>query len=289
MFVIITDLDGTLLDETYSYEAAQSALKLLSQLQIPLILCTSKTRAEVEACRYMLDNRHPFIVENGGALYIPERYFGRTISAPLRRDGYAVIEFGDPYPELVRCLVQASAESNCFVRGFHQMSIEEVSVRCNMSISAACLAKEREYDEPFEILTGENERLTEAIEKQKKRWTRGGNFYHILGSNDKAHCVNLLIHLYTRICKHVVTVGLGDGLNDAGFLNLVDIPILLESRAIEDLKKAVPRGRQSRGPGPEGWNTAVLEIIEQRLPAGGNAIEMEDGIEESARSTAFLM
>ena len=289
MLVFITDLDGTLLDETYSYEAAQPALKLLGQLRIPLVLCTSKTRAEVEACRILLDNHHPFIVENGGALYIPELYFDRRINAPIYRDGYAVIEFGDSYQELVRCLLQASAESNCRVRGFHQMDIEEVSARCNMPEAAARLAKKREYDEPFEILEGEGERLIEAIEKQKKRWTHGGCFYHILGSNDKAHCVNLLCHFYRKIFKNVVTVGLGDGLNDAGFLNLVDIPILLESAAIEDLIKAVPRARQYSGSGPQAWNAAVLEIIEQHLLTDGKTIGMDAGFEVLPDSTPFLM
>jgi mannosyl-3-phosphoglycerate phosphatase len=280
MLVFITDLDGTLLDETYSCEAARQALKSINLLGIPLVLCTSKTRAEVEVFRPTIENRHPFIVENGGALYIPERYFSLTLKTAVRRDGYAVIEFGDPYPELVLCLAQASAESNCSVRGFHQMSIEEISLRCNMSMAAADLAKRREYDEPFEILTGESECLTDSITKHKKRWTHGGSFYHILGSNDKAHCASLLIHLYKRTCKHVVSIGLGDGLNDAGFLNLMDIPILLESPAIKSLKKAVPRGRQCRGGGPQAWNTAVLEIIEQHLLTEGNAIGMGAELEK---------
>jgi mannosyl-3-phosphoglycerate phosphatase len=282
MLALFTDLDGTLLDGAYSYEAAQPALKLLKSLRIPLILCTSKTRAEVEVCRSLLDNSHPFIVENGGALYIPEGYFPLTIKSPMHRDGYAVIEFGDPYHELVRCLLQASKDSGCAVRGFSQMSVEQISQRCNMSESAAGLAKKREYDEPFEILGGDAERLTDAIKEQKKRWTRGGSFYHILGANDKAHCASLLIHFYTRIYRNVITVGLGDGLNDAGFLNLVDIPILMESLAMAELKKAVPRGRQSPGPGPQGWNSAVLNVIEQNLFAQGKAIGIDVILEESS-------
>jgi mannosyl-3-phosphoglycerate phosphatase len=288
MLLIITDLDGTLLDSTYSFEPAHEALNLLSELKIPLVLCTSKTRAEVEACRSMLGNRHPFIVENGGALYIPELYFDRRIRAPVRRDGYAVIEFGAPYNDLVQCLAQAADETGCIVRGFHQMSVEEISRRCNMSVPFACLAKKREYDEPFEVLEGDGERLTAAIEKRKKRWTRGGTFYHILGANDKAHCVSLLIHFYTRIHKQVVTVGLGDGLNDAGFLNIVDIPMLLESPAMDALQKTVPRGISCRGGGPQAWNDAVIEAVKQHLPAEGNSIGLNAGTGESINSAVFL-
>ncbi len=260
MFVFITDLDGTLLDEDYSFEAAQPALKELKERQIPLIMCTSKTRAEVEALRLELDNNYPFIVENGGALYIPENHFPLPINTETRRSGYAVIEFGSPYPEIVQCLRTAAEESGCTVRGFHQMSAEELSRRRNMPLDAAMRAKQREYDEPFEILEGDSARLFEAIQKQKKRWTRGGRFHHILGANDKGHCVILLRHFYERIYQSVVVVGLGDGLNDAGFLNLVDIPLLLESDEIKELQKAVPRGKICPG-GAHGWTAAVLDVI----------------------------
>jgi len=75
-FVIFTDLDGTLLDaETYSYEAARPALAMLKKRQIPVVLCTSKTRAETEAIARRLGLKHPFIVENGGAIFIPQGYF----------------------------------------------------------------------------------------------------------------------------------------------------------------------------------------------------------------------
>ncbi|MCG7852909.1 MAG: HAD hydrolase family protein, partial [Methanosarcinaceae archaeon] len=48
-YVVFTDLDGTLIDhDTYSYKAARPALAALKKQGIPLIFCTSKTRAEIE-------------------------------------------------------------------------------------------------------------------------------------------------------------------------------------------------------------------------------------------------
>jgi mannosyl-3-phosphoglycerate phosphatase len=53
--VIFTDLDGTLLDRnTYSFEPALPALHLIRQKDIPLILTSSKTRAEIEFCQAQL-------------------------------------------------------------------------------------------------------------------------------------------------------------------------------------------------------------------------------------------
>lgn len=63
--IIITGLDGTLLyPKTYSFEAARPALNLIRERDIPFILCSSKTRGEIELYRKWLENRHPFISEN---------------------------------------------------------------------------------------------------------------------------------------------------------------------------------------------------------------------------------
>ena len=44
---IVTDLDGTLMDENYDISPARKTLKLLNDLNIPVIPCTSKTASEV--------------------------------------------------------------------------------------------------------------------------------------------------------------------------------------------------------------------------------------------------
>ncbi|HEY7818443.1 MAG TPA: HAD hydrolase family protein, partial [Vicinamibacteria bacterium] len=75
--VLFSDLDGSLLDsETYEFEAASDALRELSLRSVPLVLCTSKTKAECAPLRRRLKNRHPFIVENGAGIVIPPGYFG---------------------------------------------------------------------------------------------------------------------------------------------------------------------------------------------------------------------
>ncbi len=275
MLIFITDLDGTLLGDDYSFDAALPALEEMKRLHIPLVLCTSKTCAEVKALRRRIGNRDPFIVENGGALYIPEGCLPLELNSPIRRGGCTVIELGHTYPELIASLHQASSESGCAVRGFHQMTAEEISLACGMTLEAACLAKKREYDEPFEILSGDPRRLIAAIEKRKKRCTRGGRFYHILGANDKSHCVNLLIHYYQRAYGFITTIGLGDGPNDAGFLKLVDVPLVVKSPASEEVLAAVPHAELCPGDGgPAAWNAAVLSALVKHLPGEQPAAEM---------------
>lgn len=262
MKIVYTDLDGTLLHlQTYSADEAQPALDALKREGVPLIFCTSKTRAEVELWRTALDNEHPFIVENGGAIYIPKGYFGFPVPGARERDGYEVLEFGFPYCQLVEALRKASKESGCEVLGFHDMSLAEVSLRTLLPVRQAQLAKVREYDEPFEILRGPTHTLLNSIEAQGKRWTRGDRFYHIMGNNDKASAVRGLTELYERAYGTVETVGIGDGHNDVTFLGGVDQPIIIQGRFAVALKKSVPLGKVTTMPGPHGWNEAVLQVM----------------------------
>jgi len=71
--VVFTDLDGTLLDhQTYEWEEAKPALNRCKALQVPLILVSSKTRAEMDVLRHELGLISPFISENGGGIFFPE-------------------------------------------------------------------------------------------------------------------------------------------------------------------------------------------------------------------------
>ena len=260
---IFTDLDGTLLDHaTYSYEAAKPALLRARHLSVPLVFVSSKTRAEIEALRRVLGNADPFISENGGALFIPDAYFPFCIDGAVSCAGSVAIEFGEPYHKLVQVLDDASRESGCRIIGFHQMSVEEIAERCSLPVEQAMLAARREYDEPFEILDDlRRDALLNEIEARGKRWTKGGRFYHITGNNDKGAAVRRLSELYSHRHKDFQSVGLGDSLNDIPMLEAVNIPVLIRSHSVGELRAVVPGARVSRLSGPQGWNEAVLDLL----------------------------
>jgi predicted mannosyl-3-phosphoglycerate phosphatase (HAD superfamily) len=72
--------------------------------------------------------------------------------------------------------------------------------------------------------------------------------------------VKSLCALFERGHGPVRTIGLGDGLNDASFLNIVSAPVLILSPQIEELKACVPMGRVTERRAPAGWNDAVLAL-----------------------------
>jgi mannosyl-3-phosphoglycerate phosphatase len=262
--VIFTDLDGTLLDDTYSFERALPALGLLREKNVPLIFCSSKTRREIEHYRKKLINSHPFISENGGGIFIPKGYFKlRITNYKLQTEKeYVLIKLGAQYSQLRKALKELRSEG-FRVRGFGDMTVKEISEATKLSAAEAEMAKERDFDEPF-FFDGEDHilpRLFDAIKARGFHQTRG-KFFHILGDSDKGKAVMILTDLYRREYGDIETIGIGDSPNDIPMLEKVDIPVLVQKPDgsydphinIRNLLKAA-------GPGPEGWNMAVLKLI----------------------------
>jgi mannosyl-3-phosphoglycerate phosphatase len=267
-FVVFTDLDGTLLDHaTYSHAAATEALDVLAERKVPVILCSSKTRAEIEELRSDLGLKHPFITENGGAVFLPRGYFPAEVPGARRLKSYEVLEFGAPYWRLVEALHRAAGQAGIRVLGFSDMSVAEVASECGLSTQAARLAKRREYDEPFRILEGstaEQSRFFEYLHQQGFRSTRGGRFHHLSGVADKGQAVRKLKALYQEQRGKVTAIGLGDGLNDLSLLLEAEIAVIVRNPAADassELLRKVPTARLTDAPGPQGWNEAILEIL----------------------------
>ena len=263
MKIIVTDLDGTLLDkDTYSLSNASLLLQELRTRRIPVIFCTSKTRAEVEFYREKLGNKHPFIVENGGALYVPSGYFPFPMRPTRFDNGYAIFELGACYRQLVKTLMVSAQQSECLVTGFHSMSAKEISSLCDLPIRLAELAKSREYDEPFLIHdNSKSGALLKRIECLGRHWTRGGRLYHIHGGHNKGMAVKILRHLYRETYSLVTIIALGDSWNDRSLLEVADFPMLVRSGPDSELLAAALNVPLAANPGSSAWNQAIIELL----------------------------
>lgn len=262
MKIIFSDLDGTLLDhDTYSFEKARPALELLQEKNIPLVICTSKTRAEIEFYRILFRNHGPFISENGGAIFIPEDYFDFDFEFNTKTGNYLVIELGIPY-EALRKAVEEMRDKGFKIKGFGDMTINEVAKDTGLSIEEAERAKKREYDEAFRLIKGEEDKLIQAIKEKSLNCTKGGRYYHLMGNSDKGRAVRILTRLFKRRCGDVVTVGLGDSENDFKMLDSVARPYLVMKK---NKSYASNKYLEAGGIGPEGWELAVIKEVKNDL------------------------
>jgi mannosyl-3-phosphoglycerate phosphatase len=267
-YLVFTDLDGTLLDhETYSFEPALSAIHALKKRNIPLIICTSKTRAEIEQVRTELHNTHPFISENGGAIFIPKNYFSSTFPFTREEPNYFIIELGIPYSKLREVFHLIKNLKPGKIKGFGDFSPQEVAEICGFSLQKANLAKKREYDEPFIL---ENDaalnKILETAKDSNLQITRGGRFYHLLGDNDKGKAILLLKNIYKEKSKHLKSIALGDSLNDLPMLEVVDYPILVQKpNGSYDPSVELNNLILASGRGPSGWCNAVFKLLNKSL------------------------
>jgi mannosyl-3-phosphoglycerate phosphatase len=271
--IVYTDLDGSLLDSTtYSYEAATPALTALRELGIPLILVSSKTRAEMEPLRQRLAHCDPFIVENGGAVFIPHGLFDFPLERVRTRSPYQVIELGLPYHMLREVLKQIEDAVETPLQGFGDLSVESIMQVTGLPYADALLAKQREYDEPY-LLQGPQalvEEVCRQIITRGLRWTKGGRLFHLTGENDKGEAASVLLRCYLRQqrmnghTERIETVGIGDSINDAPLLGMVDYPILVQ-KPDGSYDPDIHRSGMiyAQGIGPVGWNEAVLELLDQ--------------------------
>ena len=265
--IIFTDLDGTLLDSSYSFKMALPALKLLRERNIPVIICSSKTMSEIEVIRKTLENDHPFVSENGGGIFIPKGSGIRVRDPELdvkEDDEYQIIKLGADYSDLRNALAEIRNEG-FDVKGFGDMSAAEVAELTGLNVSDAELARRREFDETF-TCNGDKAtiyRLKQRINSKGFNYTQG-EYFHIMGNSDKGRAVGILKGLYEAEGVKLMTAALGDSPNDIEMLNNVERPFVVQKedgsynrQILKQVKGCVKAG----GVGPEGWNKVVIELI----------------------------
>ncbi len=266
-WLVFTDLDGTLLDaETYAYNEAHDALELLKSRMIPLIPCTSKTHAEVIDLRSELDLNSPFIVENGSAIFFERNYFDKLDLQIDEYDSLAYILLGKSYAEILSVFEKIKLKYHSGIKGFNDMTINEVRHYTGMEAHEAGLAKKRLFSEPFVCNANENiiDRITQEVHAAGCRLLRGNRFFHLLGNTDKGEAVKQLKHLYQKEynTNQIKSIGIGDSMNDLEMLKAVDFPVLVKKKYGKHLQEIqVPGLIYSPGIGPAGWSRSIFDLI----------------------------
>jgi len=263
--VVFTDLDGTLLHPvSYSYTQALDALRLLQAKEIPIIFCSAKTKAEQEVYRGELGVKDPFIVENGGAIFIPKDYFRLPFTYDKATKDYFVIELGIPHQEVRRKVKKiVEEETGCRFIGFDDMSVEEVARETGLSLISAKFAKQREYSATIKI-EGDKKEVNLALKKIKEAGfscTFGGRFYEATAGSDKGKAVKVLTELFKLNLGKIMTIGIGDNESDVPMLAVVDLPTLVRGQNNRWTKLKLRNIHKIKGVGPEGWSMAIKELV----------------------------
>jgi len=267
LWLIYTDLDGTLLDaDTYSFKAARTAIRYLQQKGYPVIPCTSKTHPEVDILRSEAELKDPFITENGSAVFYSKNFFPDTTNAINYSKSLSAHILGKKYDDVLTFLKKIRTRFNIPLKGFHEMEITAIARLTGLSISKAHLAGKRFFSEPF-ILTKPfvfDEEVFIFIKDNGFRLLRGNRFFHLLGDSDKGRSVITLTEMYQKKYPgtQINTMAIGDSKNDIEMLKVVDCPVVVKKKSAGYLDaSAIENVYYCQNDGPEGWAEAVYKFI----------------------------
>ena len=264
--IVYTDLDGTLLDhQTYSWQAAAAMLARLHEADIPVVPCTSKTRAELLPLREELALDTPFIIENGAAVLLPKAMDPGGDAALTLRDGFWVRELVPPRAQWLALIQAAYADVGKVARGFSEMSSDEIAAITGLNAAMAERAASREYGEPLQWLVPPKERVAfrDYIECHGGVVLQGGRFAHVSGGSDKGRALLWLqgyFHHQWGECP--ISIAAGDSHNDIAMLETADWALLVRSpshQPPELMRKS--RVLVSDALGPAGWAEGLAQIL----------------------------
>jgi len=269
--LIFSDLDGTLLDHfTYQSTAVEKTLQQLHKANIPVILNTSKTFAELEVIHHDLGLRTPFIIENGAAIYMPINTFNSQPEDTVIIGNYWVKSFSLPREYWLTLLSKNSQKFSPYYQGFSTLSDSKLCQMTGLNIDEAKRAKQRQYAEPLHWL-GDNPTKEDFIAHLVSLGANavlGGRFIHVGDYCDKGQALIWLAERYREQFPNyaISTIALGDGENDIAMLEAADMAIQIRS-PVHDFPSLYRQHQSTKTQlyGPQGWAEAIQKLLTNQL------------------------
>ena len=268
--LIFSDLDGTLLDHfDYNFNAALPTIELLQSNNIPIIINTSKTFAEVVDIQKDLTINAPFIVENGAAIFFPKSYTSICPDECVEFDDYWMKTFSQPRAAWIELLKREGKVFNDQFQGFSELTNKTIANLTGLSIEEAGKANQRLFNEP--VLWHDKPTKAQAfidhIRSHGANVLKGGRFIHVGDFTDKGRALNWLTNLYQSTSNTPIkTIALGDGENDSAMLEAAHIAIQIRSPVhCFPMLNNENFIYQTREYGPKGWAEAMHFLYQDLL------------------------
>ncbi|WP_345829282.1 mannosyl-3-phosphoglycerate phosphatase-related protein [Pantoea sp. BRR-3P] len=249
--MIVTDLDGSLLDHhDYNWDAASEWLTRLKQHQVPLVICSSKTAAEIIPLQKRLGiTGAPFIAENGARVVLSGAHTAHTEPSAAYR---------------ALCQTLKALQSHFRFNGFHEFSDAEVARFTGLTLAEASQSRLREASEVV-LWRDDEHRLAafrSALAKHNLALTQGGRFWHVMpaGSGKGMALEQIQQHVAQQEGKARITLGLGDGPNDIPMLERADYAVVIKgfSKTPVNLQRSDTQNvYHTAHVGPHGWREGL--------------------------------
>jgi len=211
---------------------------------IPAVWLTSRSRLHFDEPRRKLSHTHPFIAEDGCAIYLPEDYFHlRPESgapraqelATLRLGRFTCIPVAEILPAAAEALEALSQDTGVPVVTLRALSPRELAQNTGLAAGEAALARQRDFDELFffaGVSDADIERFLAEGRLRQLQFRQHGVLWSIAIGASIQRCVRELSKLYDRALRyHAHTVGIAAEADAPALVPFCERTILLEENA----------------------------------------------------------
>ena len=239
--LVFSDINGTLIDfDTYAYDGSFKAVQQLKAAGIPLILCSSNNKAEIQPLREAFGLHEPFIVENGSAIY--------------NADGTLLWQ-GALRKKIQSAIQSIREETGLVFETFADIAPERIRQETNRPDASAELALQHQHSEL--VVTRFDDKdfqlLRIACQRHGYDAVRGKQYINITAPGvNKGSAIRRMVKYYLDQGKTISTIGIGDNVNDISMFKVVDRAFLVQ----------LSRGR--------GWAAMDVDKL-TRIPCEGPA------------------
>jgi mannosyl-3-phosphoglycerate phosphatase len=252
--IIITDLDGTMINDNYDFSKLKNIIKKIKSKKIPICFCTSKSYEELKILNKKINNKDPFILENGAGIFIPKNYFSFKINKKnlqgfnyrkiKRTKEYDIIELNVTHKETLKVMKKIQKKLDFEVKIYSELSAREINKITNLPSKIAELSRIKSYADGF-FVKNLNDKKEDQIKNLAKKYgfnaRAGGRFIGLNKGGDKGTSTKILLYLFEKEYYKIKSFGLGDSENDFAMLKEVDKPILIKRKGKDIRKKAIKK------------------------------------------------
>jgi D-glycerate 3-kinase len=246
---------------------------------IPAVWLTSRSRLQFDGPRRKLGHIHPFIAEDGCAIYLPEDYFhlrpesniSKSQKASTVRLGrFTCIPIAEALPAATEALETLSSDTRVPVVTLRSLSPRELVQNTGLAEREAELARQRDFDEVF-FLAGVSDQDVQRFlaegRNRKLQLRQHGVFWSAAMGASTQRCIQGLSKLYDRALRqHAHTVGIATEDLSPGLFPYCERTVLLTNSAqVSDSADhpAEPRARRLELRSPDIWER-ILEAVSTR-------------------------
>jgi len=215
---------------------------------IPAVWLTTRSRLQFDDPRRKHGHTHPFIAEDGCAIYLPEGYFHlRPMSGSLRTNKAATVRLGrftcipiaEALPAAAEALQTLSQDTGVPVVTLRSLSPRELAQNTGLPQREAELARQRDFDDIFFFAGASDPEVDRFLTEGRTRnlqFRQHGVLWSAAIGPSVQRCVRELAKLYDRALRyHAHTVAVATSDLAAGLFPFCERTILLTNAKAEEV------------------------------------------------------